>query len=171
MTLRLPILLLGMLTLFSWPPAALAAQRVAVFDFELIDTSLDGETYGTRADEKERLKKISDHVRKALSKSGQFEVIDIGPVETAAHDANLQACGGCDAVLARKVGADLSITGTVQKVSNLILNMNIYIRDVSSQKIIASRSADFRSNTDESWSRAASYLIRNYVLAPNFGGN
>ena len=70
-----------------------------------------------------------------------------------------------------RLGADLSITGTVQKVSNLILNMNIYIRDVSSQKLIASRSADFRSNTDESWTRTMTYLIRNYVLAPNFGGN
>jgi len=171
MTHRLPLFLLGVLALYSWTPSALAMQRVAVFDFELIDTSLEGETYGARADEKERLKKTSDQLREALSKSGQFEVVDIGPVEAAAHEANLQACGGCDATLARKVGADLSITGTVQKVSNLILNMNIYIRDVSSQKVIVSRSADFRSNTDESWARALHYLVKNYVLAPNFGEN
>jgi hypothetical protein len=168
---RIRLLLLGMMTLFSFAPAVLAAQRVAVFDFELIDTSLDGEAYGTRPEEKARLKKVSDQLRQALAKSGQFEVVDIGPVDAAAHEANLQACGGCDAALARKLGADLSITGTVQKVSNLILNMNIYIRDVSSQKLIASRSADFRSNTDESWNRTVNYLIRNYVLAPNFGGN
>jgi hypothetical protein len=168
---RIPLVLLGMMTLFSFAHASLAAQRVAVFDFELIDTSLDGETYGTRPEEKARLKKISDQLRQALAKSGQFEAVDIGPVDAAAHEANLQACGGCDAALARKLGADLSITGTVQKVSNLILNMNIYIRDVSSQKLIASRSADFRSNTDESWTRTMNYLIRNYVLTPNFGGN
>ena len=171
MTLRTRIFLLGILTLFAWQPAAMASQRVAVFDFELIDTSLEGETYGARADEKERLKKTSDQLREALSKSGQFEVVDIGPVEAAAHEANLQACGGCDATLARKAGADLSITGTVQKVPNLILNMNIYIRDVSSQKLIVSRSADFRSNTDESWARALRYLVKNYVLAPSFGEN
>ena len=171
MTRRIPLFLLGMLALFSCAPAAIAAQRVAVFDFELIDTSLDGETYGTRPEEKERLKKVSGQLRQALAKSGQFEVVDLGPVEAAAHDANLQACGGCDAALARKVGADLSITGTVQKVSNLILNMNVYIRDVSSQKLIASRSADFRSNTDESWSRTLNYLVKNYLLAPNFGSN
>ena len=168
---RISLVLLGMMALFAFAPASLAAQRVAVFDFELIDTSLDGETYGTRPEEKARLKKVSDQLRQALAKSGQFEVVDIGPVDAAAHDANLQACGGCDVALARKVGADLSITGTVQKVSNLILNMNIYIRDVSSQKLIASRSADFRSNTDESWTHTMNYLIRNYVLAPNFGGN
>ena len=171
MTLRIPILLLGLLVLFAWQPVATAAQRIAVFDFELIDTSLDGETYGTRPDEKERLKKLGDQLRQALAKSGQYEVVDIGPVEADAHGANLQACGGCDGTLAQKVGADLSITGTVQKVSNLILNMNIYIRDISSQKLIASRSADFRSNTDESWSRTLNYLIKNYLLAPNFGSN
>ncbi len=171
MTHRSSLLLLALAALFSWMPAALAAQRVAVFDFELIDTSLDGQTYGTRPEEKARLKKVSDQLREALARSGQFEVVDIGPVEAAAHAANLQACGGCDIALARKVGADLSITGTVQKVSNLILNMNIYIHDVSTQKLIASKSADFRSNTDESWTRTLTYLVKNYVLSPNFGSN
>ncbi len=161
---RIPFVLLGMMILFFFAPASLAAQRVAVFDFELIDTSLDGETYGTRPEEKARLKKISGQLREALAKSGQFEVVDIGPVDAAAHAANLQACGGCDSALARKLGADLSITGTVQKVSNLILNMNIYIRDVSSQKLIASRSADFRSNTDDSWT--SYYELSHSKLCP-----
>jgi hypothetical protein len=30
-------------------------------------------------------------------------------------------------------------------------------------------SADFRGNTDESWQRTASYLLRNRLLAPNYG--
>jgi hypothetical protein len=55
--------------------------------------------------------------------------------------------------LAQRVGAKLAITGTVQKVSNLILNMNIYVRDASSGATIAAMSADMRGNTDESWSR------------------
>ncbi len=166
---RMAFFLIGLMALLSLASAAFAAPRVAVFDFELIDTSLDGETYGTRPKEKERLKKISGQLRQALAKSGRFEVVDIGPVEAAANEANLQACGGCDVILAAKIGADLSITGTVQKVSNLILNMNIYVHDVSTHKLIASKSADFRSNTDESWSRTMSYLIRNYILEPNFG--
>jgi hypothetical protein len=65
-------------------------------------------------------------------------------------------------------GFDLRLT-QVQKVSNLILNMNIYLRDVHTGHLITSMSADFRGNTDESWSRAASYLLRNRVLAPNYG--
>jgi len=108
-------------------------------------------------------------LRQRLAQSGRFGLVDIAPVAARARASNLQACGGCDASLAEKAGADLSITGTVQKVSNLILNMNIYIRDAHTKKLISSRSADFRSNTDESWSRSLAYLVRNYLLAPNFG--
>jgi hypothetical protein len=30
-------------------------------------------------------------------------------------------------------------------------------------------SADMRGNTDESWLRALAYLVRNRLLAPNYG--
>jgi hypothetical protein len=30
-------------------------------------------------------------------------------------------------------------------------------------------SVDLRGNTDETWSRAASYLLRNRLLAPGYG--
>ena len=143
--------------------------RVAVFDFELVDTSLQGEVDGPRTDEQRRLLNAGDQVRKALTESGRFAVLDIAPVNAAAHGSNLQACGGCDAQLAERLGADLAITGVVQKVSNLILNINIYLRDVHTGQLVTSMSADFRGNTDESWSRAASYLLRNRLLAPNYG--
>jgi hypothetical protein len=57
----------------------------------------------------------------------------------------------------------------VQKVSNLILNINVYIRDGYTGQLVTSKSADLRGNTDESWFRAASYLLRNRLLAPNYG--
>jgi len=57
----------------------------------------------------------------------------------------------------------------VQKVSNLFLNINIYLRDVHTGRLIAAMSADLRGNTDESWSRATRYLVRNRLLAPGYG--
>jgi hypothetical protein len=169
--MRLAVLIFVALALGWGVVSAAAKQRVAVFDFELIDTSLEGSTSGPRADEAARLKKLGQRLREALAQSGKFDVVDIGPVASAANASNLQACGGCDATLAKKVGADLSITGTVQKVSNLILNMNLYVRDTDSKKLIAAMSADFRGNTDESWSRALEWLIRNRLLAPGFGAH
>jgi hypothetical protein len=148
---------------------AARAETVAVFDFELIDTSLEGEIRGARPDEQARLAQASLQLRQRLKDSGRFSPVDIAPVASEAAASNLQACGGCDASLAKRIGADLAITGTVQKVSNLILNMNIYIRDASSGATVAAMSADMRGNTDESWSRALDYLIRNRLLAPDYG--
>jgi hypothetical protein len=108
-------------------------------------------------------------LRKALADSGKFQVVDIAPVSDAARHSNLQACGGCDIKLAGQVGADLEITGVVQKVSNLILNVNVYLRDVHTGNLVTAGSVDMRGNTDESWSRAMSYIIRNRLLAPNYG--
>jgi hypothetical protein len=104
-----------------------------------------------------------------LTESGKFQLLDIAPVNAAAHGSNLQACGGCDVQYAQRLGADLAITGVVQKVSNLILNLNIYVRDVHTGQLVTAMSADFRGNTDESWSRTMSYLVRNRLLAPNYG--
>jgi hypothetical protein len=161
-------LLVIALLLLTGSVARADAPKLAVFDFELIDTSLPGEVYGSKP-ELERMLRIGDQLRKALAESGKFDVVDIAPVRDAAHHSNLQACGGCDVTLAEKLGADLEITGVVQKVSELILNLNIYLRDVHSGKLVTAASADMRGNTDESWLRAMSYLIRNRILAPNYG--
>src|SRR5207248_958423 len=97
------------------------AQSVAVFDFELIDTSLEGAIRGARADEQERLARLSDQLRQILRNSGRFSLIDITPIAREAQASNLQACGGCDMRFAKRIGAELANTGTVQNVSNLIL--------------------------------------------------
>jgi Protein of unknown function (DUF2380) len=157
------------LIMLASSPVHADPPKVAVFDFELLDTSLQGEVEGPRADEQRRLKEVTDQLRKGLAEAGEFVLVDIAPVNAAAHASNLQACGGCDVQYAQQLGADIAITGLVQKVSALILNMNIYLRDAHTGRLITSMSADFRSNTDESWSRAMSFLLRNRLLAPNYG--
>lgn len=155
-------LLLTTSAAFADPP------KLVIFDFELIDTSLPGEFYGSKP-ELVRLDRISEQLREELAKSGKYQMLDIAPIRDAARHANLQACGGCDLKLAGQLGADLEITGVVQKVSNLIINLNIYLRDVKTGAMIIAASADMRGNTDESWTRTMSYLIRNRILAPNYG--
>ena len=103
---------------------AASARAVAVFDFELIDTSLEGEMSGPRADEQARLARASEQLRQRLAESGRFPLVDIAPV--AAAGARQQSAGLRRlrrAARRAQVGAELAITGTVQKVSNLILNM------------------------------------------------
>ena len=116
MIVRLYLVTLWALLCVSCGPTV--AQSVAVFDFELIDTSLEGAIRGARADEQERLARVSDQLRQILRNSGRFSLVDITPIAREAQTSNLQACGGCDMRLAQRIGAELAITGTVQKVSN-----------------------------------------------------
>lgn len=166
--MKLLAALIGLAVMLAVPARA-DQPKLAVFDFELLDTSLQGEMEGVRKDEQARLGHVTQQLRQALADSGKFEVLDISPVADAAHNSNLQACGGCDVKLAEKLGADIAVTGLVQKVSNLIINMNIYLHDVHTGKPLAAMSADMRGNTDESWSRTMDWLIRNRMLAPNYG--
>jgi hypothetical protein len=147
--------------------AAFAAPpRAVIFDFELVDTSLTGEMRGINRDETARLAKMSPMLRDKLSASARYDVVPLGAEEAAAKAANLQSCGGCDVAIAQKLGADLAITGTVQKVSETILNINVYVRDTKTGELLNAYSADVRNNTDESWMRGLSYLIRNRLLEP-----
>lgn len=138
-----------------------APVDVAVFDFELIDSSLEGEMMGENPDETRRTAALGAQLRQAFSEADGFDLADIAPVAEEASRRSLQRCGGCDVTLAGQVGADLAVTGTVQKVSNLILNINIYIRDVETGETLQAMTADIRGNTDESWQRGMDWLIRN----------
>ena len=89
----------------------------------------------------------------------------LDPVSEQIDDAGfLHSCNGCEAKIAANLGAEQAITGTVQKVSNLILNINLYVRDVASGKPLRAYSVDIRGNTDKSWSRGVSYMVRNRLL-------
>jgi Protein of unknown function (DUF2380) len=170
--MRKPALLslaIALLALVPHGPSFADPRATAVFDFELIDTSLEGAVSGPRADEQARLVRAGEQLRARLAASGLFRLVDMAPVAAQARNSNLQACGGCDVRLAKQVGAELAITGTVQKVSNLILNITVYVRDTGTGNPIAVMNADFRGNTDESWSRALDWLVRNRLLAPGYG--
>src|SRR6266436_4299795 len=117
-TIMRALFVVALLTLMISVPARADPPRLAVFDFELVDTSLQGEVNGPRADEHDRLMRVGDQLRKELAKSGRFRLLDISTVNAAAHGSNLQACGGCDVKYAQQLGADLAMTGVVQKVSN-----------------------------------------------------
>jgi hypothetical protein len=44
------------------------------------------------------------------------------------------------------------------------LNINIYVRSVETGKVVQFAGADIRGNTDKSWTRGVSWLVRNRLL-------
>jgi len=71
----------------------------------------------------------------------------------------LHDCNGCEIDIGRALGADVIIIGWVQKVSNLILNINIEVKDVSSGRMLYVKSVDLRSNSDNSWLRGIRFMV------------
>ena len=135
------------------------------FDFEMIDTS-GGMIQEEIIAQNKRLKIITKILRKKLEESKRYKPIDISPAkkEIEYWRGGFHACNGCDADVAKKLGADLSLVGYVQKVSNLILNINVFMRDTKTGKLVEVQSVDVRGNTDETWTRSISYMIRNRIL-------
>jgi hypothetical protein len=151
------------------PSAGLAQAepfRAAVFDFEFLDTSQEGEAFGRRADEAARVRAASEQLRGLLAERG-IAPVDLAPAKARIDKAApLTRCNGCEADIARELGADLAVTGVIQKVSNLILNFNVAILDARTGAPLRAASVDIRGNTDESWRRGVSYLVRNRLLDP-----
>jgi hypothetical protein len=143
------------------PCGAEALPRVAVFDFDMVNTS----PAPTTQEETERLRRLGVQLREALARSGRYDVVDIGPVrQKLATEPAIRGCNGCELTLAMDLGAAYAAFGWVQKVSNLILNINLVIEDAATGRKLHVGSVDIRGNTDESWERGLRYLLRERVL-------
>ena len=144
--------------------AAFAAEKVAVFEFELQHGDPVPGTPSKKEAEDKRRAMISEQLREHLAGSG-FEVVDIKPFAEKAAAANLQACGNCADDFANQLGADYAFTGVVYKMSELVLSMSVLVHDaVTSTPLVVAR-VDLRGNTDEAWRRAIDYLYENSLSA------
>jgi hypothetical protein len=136
--------------------------RIAFFGFALINTSLEP----TSPVEETRLRMLDDLLREKLDVSGplQDRHHSARPAEGNRHGPEIRNCNGRERDFAKRIGADRAAWGTVQKVSNLILNINLYMEDVQTGKLEYAKSVDIRGNTDESWRHGLDYMLRHYVF-------
>ena len=136
--------------------------RVAFFGFQLINTSLEP----TTLIEAGRVKMLDDLFQEKLGHSGRFKIVPIPPdvQQQIAAGPEISGCNGCERDYARSIGANCAAWGTVQKVSNLILNINVYMEDAASGKLEFVKSVDIRGNTDESWRHGLDYMLRHYLF-------
>lgn len=140
------------------------AKTLVMLDFEIIDDTLDEASV---AAQKERLQLISRELRRLFIEHDLYAVLDKAPaaelIARLKSGYNLHDCNGCDVEIGKALNADRVMTAWVQKVSNLILNINIQIRDVDTGLVLLNKSADIRSNTDQSWLRGVRYIVRSMV--------
>lgn len=135
--------------------------------FLAVDFQNDNEVYEPTSDaERARLAAIEAQFQEQLQESGRYTFVDVPPDVRSRIDKGqaMGDCGGCEIDFGRELGGDVVAWINVQKVSNLILNMNVYMADVDSKQVSFVQSVDIRGNDDESWSRSLDYLIRNYLV-------
>jgi hypothetical protein len=141
-----------------------ALRKVLILDFELIDEQQGLVPF---PEKDARLAMVSQRLRDAISTAGLYEVVDnsgVAPlIEAEASRQSLLECNGCELEIARRAGADRVLLAWVQKISNLILNLNVDIRDAKTGQSVLKKSVDVRGNTDQSWQRGIDFMVRDMV--------
>ena len=67
--------------------------------------------------------------------------------------------------VARERGADVAVFGTVNKISTLILSMEIKVLSVETGKEVARGVADIRGDNDRAWLRGMQWLVQHRIAA------
>lgn len=156
---------LPLLALFLALPAEAAPFKVAVFDVELYDTSLEGEMRGKDPAETVRLEQLTALLRETVTRRDDMVAVDIGPLrERLARMPALYSCSGCEAKLAAELGAERSVSGFVYKISTLILYITVAVRDTATGRLIEEGSVSIRGNTDESWRHGMDSLLQRQIF-------
>lgn len=79
-----------------------------------------------------------------------FALIDLTRSTRIARTKNPAECCGCDLRMAARLDTDDVLVSEGQKVSNLILSMNLVMREVERQAAVRALAVDIRSNPDQS---------------------
>jgi len=147
------------------PAAAPAPIEIAVFDFELEDTSAAGLSNSVSAADAAHLAEATVGVRELLAQSGRYHPVDTGNMNAdAAGKHALRDCNGCDAGIARGLGADQSLIGVVRRVSRTEYTVGFQLRDARTGAVISRGDSGLRMGADYSWARGAVRLVRDRLL-------
>jgi Protein of unknown function (DUF2380) len=139
-----------------------ALRSLAVLDFELVD---EQNNPLTKTAQDLRLRNATAQLQQELADRQLYRIVDPAPSQALQRKLRseqefLYRCDDCAAQVGTLLGVDLVMATWVQKVSELILNLNVQVFDVKVQTVVFSKSVDMRGNEDASWTRAVRYLVR-----------
>ena len=145
------MLLLGAMA--CGPAHAADPKSLALPQFGLIDAMRELSSEEARRETDRRLALVGAELARQLEARGMYRVLE------SSHEP--LGCNGCEIDAAKALGAERVALCWVQKVSNLILNLNIEVKSVASGETVYAKSVDIRGNTDESWLRGVRRLVDN----------
>jgi hypothetical protein len=147
------------------PVDTVAPVKIAVFDFELEDFSGGAGIIPESDQDREQLRLAAETARRMLTESGRYSLVDVSHADAPEVTAGtLHKCDGCDVPIARKLGADQSLVGTVNRVSRMEYGVTFRLRDARTGALISVERTDLRMGANYSWDRGAAWLIKNRLL-------
>jgi hypothetical protein len=140
--------------------------KIAVFNFELNDTSAGAGVINQDAIDTENLTKSTEEARRLLSASGRYSIVDTTSVMGEVIAAGgIQHCKGCEGPLAKKLGADRSMVGVVGRVNRTEYTLQILVRDTQTGEILSNDFTGLRMGANYSWPRGVKWLMNNRILS------
>ena len=90
--------------------------------------------------------------------------MSVGINDPAATSHQLQKCSGCDAAIAKKLGADQAFLGIVTRITRTDYAVTYKLRDAKTGKIIDVEQSDLRIGANYSWNRGVKALVQAKLL-------
>ena len=151
------------LLLIAIAAPAYAAPKVAIFPFDIRDVEIEGDLLAQPKDyDLRRMKLVADELKTLMEKDHTYEVVDLTPIAADVEKASpFSKCNGCEADLGKKVGAELAVTGYVDKLSDSLISLQLFARDTATGEVKKSMAAEIRGNTDELWLHGIRWLWKN----------
>jgi hypothetical protein len=155
--------------LAAQPPTSAAVGSapigLAVFDFELEDTTAAAVASGVTASDAAQLADVTSGVRELFAQSGRYRVIETSDASAdAAKTHTLRDCDGCEAGIAQKLGADQALIGVVRRVSRTEYTIGFQVRDSRTGAVVSRADSGLRMGADYSWRRGAVRLVKDQLL-------
>ena len=161
------IVLAAALSLFGQGATAADSEpaTLAVLGFDLVDDHPDP---ARAALLRPRLTAITKQLERGLHERTLYRIVDTAAAQdliAAQRERNefLYRCNDCLTEVGKRLGTRLVAVGWVQRVSELILNINVSVQDSQTGVEVLSKSVDIRGNTDETWTRGVNFMLRDWA--------
>lgn len=160
------VLAAGLLLFIPFAGAAeTGLPTLAVLGFDLVDDHPDA---ARAALLRPRLAAIKTQLEKGLHERGLYRMVDPAAAQDLidiqrASNEFLYRCNDCLADVGKRLDTRLLAVGWVQRVSELILNINVVVLDSQTGVEVLSKSVDLRGNTDETWTRGVNFMLRDWA--------
>lgn len=164
MMLKAVAALLGLVCLAG---QASAAQKAAVLPFEIIFQVREEDFFGAprEADgvEIQRLVDAAKQLEELMRASGRYELMEVTGIDTELQAASPIYKCQCEPDLAKKLGADVVVTGVFDKASESLTHVTLREFNLTSGKVRTMK-AVMQGNTDVSWQNVIKYIAKNRML-------